>query len=110
MQNAYCYNPDINVNGSALNDWITGSAAVLMKIIFSDIFGIIPDYQGINIDPLASNYVKSFQVKLNVHNKELAIDFHTTGSRSLLLNGKQVDESYISYEALLERNTIQITR
>ena len=110
MQNAYCYNPDINVNGSALNDWITGSAAVLMKIIFSDIFGIIPDYQGINIDPLASNYVKSFQVKLNVHNKELTIDFHTTGSRSLLLNGKQVDESYISYEALSERNTIQITR
>lgn len=109
MQNAYCYNPEINVYGSALNDWITGSAAVLMKIIISDVFGIIPDHHGININPLASNYVKSFKVKLNIHNKELTIDFHTTGSKSLLLNGKQVYGNYITYKELLDINIIHIT-
>lgn len=110
MQNAYCYNPEINVYGSALNDWITGSAAVLMKIIVSDLFGIVPDYTGVTIDPLASNFLKEFQVKLVLHGKNITLKYQTTGKPSIMLNNTLLTNNYIPFKNLKSDNEIVVTK
>lgn len=110
MQNAYCYNPDINVYGSALNDWITGSAAVLMKIIIADLFGIVPNYSGVTIDPLASNFLTEFQVNLVLHSKNITLKYKTTGKPSIFLNHSPLKKNYILFENLKQDNEIVVTR
>ena len=110
MQNAYCYNPEINVDGSALNDWITGSAAVLMKIVFTDLLGLRPDYNGITIDPLLPDVLKEFETSFVLQGKSVCIKYQTTGSASTTLNGAPIAGNYIPYEALQSENEILVTK
>ena len=110
MQNAYCYNPEINVDGSALNDWFTGSAAVLMKIVFLDLFGLRPDYNGIQIDPLLPDVLREFNVSLVLHGKTLRIKYLTTGTESTTLNGVQLTSNYIPFEDLQAENDVVVTK
>ena len=110
MQNAYCYNPEINVDGSALNDWITGSAAVLMKIVFTDLLGLRPDYNGITVDPLMPDVLKEFETSLVLQGKSILIKYQTTGAASTTLNGVRMESNYIPYEALQSENEILVTK
>lgn len=110
MQNAYCYNPEINVDGSALNDWITGSAAVLMKIVITDLFGIQPDYNGITINPLLPNVLKQFEATLTVQGKVIHIKYQTTGSECVIMNGTSLSNQHIPYTELKSENMIVINK
>ena len=109
MQNAYCYNPEINVDGSALNDWFTGSAAVMMKIMITNIFGIQPDHDLLKIAPARESFLKKASVSLTIHGKKLRIQIEKTGNPSLALNGKVLANNRIPYSELQEEDLIEVT-
>ena len=109
MQNAYCYNPDINVDGSALNDWFTGSAAVTMKIIITNVFGIQPSYDALRISPASQSFLKKATVSLPIRGKLVNLKIEKTGSFSLTLNGKTVEGDTVRYEDMAQTNEIYVT-
>ena len=109
MQNAYCYNPDINVDGSALNDWFTGSAAVMMKIMLTNIFGIQPDYDVLKVSPARSSFIKKAKVSFMVHGKKLHLQIEKKGENWLTLNGNVLSGNQIPYDQLQDGDFISVT-
>ena len=109
MQNAYCYNPEINVDGSALNDWFTGSAAVIMKIVITYIFGIQPDHDVLKVVPARISFLKKASVSVVIHGIKLSVKIEKTGTPSLALNGKILSCNQISYGKLQDGDLISVT-
>ena len=109
MQNAYCYNPDINVDGSALNDWFTGSAPLVMKITLTNVFGIQPEYDVLRIAPAAHSFLKKATVRLPVNGKQIELKIEKTGSYSLTVNGKRMEGNIIKYSDMQQTNEIYVT-
>ena len=109
MQNAYCYNPDINVDGSALNDWFTGSAAVMMKIMLTNIFGIQPDYDVLKVSPARASFIKKAKVSFMVHGKKLHLQIEKKGENLLTLNGNVLSGNQIPYDQLQDGDFISVT-
>lgn len=108
MQNAYCYNPEINVDGSALNDWFTGSAAVMMKVVITNIFGIQPDYETLRISPAKESFLKKASISLTIHGKKLYFQIEKTGRFSLTLNGNILSDNRIPYAQLQDGDMIVV--
>lgn len=109
MQNAYCYNPDINVDGSALNDWFTGSAAVVMKTVITNVFGIQPGYDALKLSPAKCSFLKKATVRLPIRGNTVELTLENTGSFSLKLNGRCIEGNEIKYTELEKENKITVT-
>ena len=109
MQNAYCYNPEINVDGSALNDWFTGSAPVMMKIVMTNVFGIQPDHDVLTIAPAKDSFLKKAKVSLQIHGRKLHLEIEKTGNSSLRLNGEALSDNRIPYAQLQDGDLIAVT-
>ena len=109
MQNAYCYNPKINVDGSALNDWFTGSGALVIKIFLTDLFGIQPQDEELVLAPAEHSFLEKFRVELPVHGKMVRIFAEKTGKKSFVVNGKALSENRVSYADLNGENEIKLT-
>ena len=109
MQNAYCYNPRINVDGSALNDWFTGSGALIVKIFVTDLFGIQPQDDELVIAPAERSFLEKFRVELPVHGKTMRIFAEKTGKKSFVVNGKALKTNSVPYSELNETNEICVT-
>ena len=109
MQNAYCYNPRIHVDGSALNDWFTGSAAVLIKILIADLFGIRPGDDALQISPAKESFVADATVTLTLHGKALRLTIRKTGKSTLTLGGKPISGDRIAYADLRDGDEILAT-
>ncbi len=109
MQNAYCYNPRINVDGTALNDWFTGSGALVMKIFITDLFGIQPQDDELILAPAERSFLEKFRVELPVHGKKVRIFAEKTGKKSFVVNGKERGTNRVSYADLKDDNEIRMT-
>ena len=109
MQNAYCYNPRIHVDGSALNDWFTGSAAVLMKTIITYLFGIQPQDDFLTVSPAKNGLLTKFQVTFVVHGRKIHLSVEKTGVFCIFLNGKVCRSDRILYSDLMNHNELEIT-
>ena len=109
MQNAYCYNPEINVDGSALNDWFTGSAAVIIKIVLTNIFGIQPGYDELKIAPAKETFLKKATVSLPIQGKRITLKIEKTGVSSMTVNGCTCCNNSIKYTELEAENEIFVT-
>ena len=109
MQNAYCYNPRIHVDGSALNDWFTGSAAVLMKVVVAHLFGIRPKDDHLTVAPDKNGFLTDFCVTFTVHGKTVSLHAEKTGRSAAALNGRPCDPAGIPYAELLDKNELTLT-
>ena len=109
MQNAYCYNPEINVDGSALNDWFTGSAPVLFKVVLTNVFGIQPEYDALRIAPASESFLQKATVSLPIRGKKVKLTIENTGSYALTLNGVAIDGDRMKYSDMQDVNDILVT-
>ena len=109
MQNSYCYNPRIYVDGAAANDWFTGSGALVMKIFITDLFGIQPQDDELIFAPAEKSFLENFKVEFVVHGKTVRFFAEKTGKKTFAVNGKAQEESRISYADLQEANEIKMT-
>ena len=89
MPNSYCYNPEKNIDGQSMNDWHTGSAAVMIKTLVRFAFGFEPQFGGIWIQPSGYLPFEEFTYKVNVRGCNITIEYknRNNGKRSFSVNG-----------------------
>ena len=109
MQNSYCYNPRIHVDGTALNDWFTGSGTLVIKIFLTDLFGIQPQDEELILAPAERSFLEKFRVEFVVHGKMVRFFAEKTGKKSFTVNGKAKATNRIAYTDLQDVNEIRMT-
>ena len=87
--------------GEAKNSWLTGTAAWNFVAISQYILGIIPDYDGLKIDPSIPKEWNGYSVTRKFRGAEFNIkienpDHVCKGIKSLTVDGKAVDGNVIS--------------
>ncbi len=98
MSNAYMDNEEYSINGVAVNDWQTGSAPVLLKIIINQICGFQPSLDGLYIAPCGEIPFKDFSFKLNNERFNLTIKYiKSANKRKFIVNGKEYPTSFDSH-------------
>ena len=109
MQNSYCYNPRIHVDGAAANDWFTGSGALVMKIFITDLFGIQPQDDRLILSPAKNSFLEKFKVEFVVHGKTVRFFAEKTGKSGFFVNGKERKDACVPYTDLQDANEIRLT-
>lgn len=121
MSNSYSYNEELGLDGESMSDWFTGSANVLIKTLVREVFGISPDLGGVKLTPSAYMPFKSCEIRLGVKNKIINLSYKNAGrgKRSVTVNGKPANitynaakqnyETYLTTDALLDVNYVEVT-
>lgn len=93
MPNSYCCNQDMNIDGESLNDWYTGSGAVLTRCIFEYGMGVMADLCGIKISTPAYMPSDSIKAGFKAKGKNISFAYHNTnsGTRKYYINDIEIE-------------------
>ncbi len=99
--------------GASRLPWLTGAATWAYYSASQYILGIRPEYNGITIDPCIPPEWMGFTVKRRFRNKWLSIEVENKnhlqkGVKHIILNGKTIEGSFISFEKLKDTNKIRV--
>ena len=91
--------------------WLTGTASTVMVGCVEGILGMRPDFGGIKIAPSISSEWKNLEINKDFRGKKLHIvinnpDGAECGYKSIILNGKELDNNYIPADMLTKENEI----
>ncbi len=97
MSNAYMENEEYSIDGVAVNDWQTGSAPVLLKLIINQICGFYPQFDGITIAPCGEMPFDGFSFTLNNERFDLEIEYVKADcKRKFFVNGEEYKSDFDS--------------
>ncbi len=98
MSNQYCDNPEYCLDGQALSDWPTGSAAILLKGLVKYGFGICPNLDEVVVQTPAVMPSDNAKLQLSICGKRISLDYcnRGVGRRTYAINGKEVQGEYDS--------------
>lgn len=112
MPNAYGFNPDKHIDGQSMNDWQTGSANVVLKLLVRFVFGYEPMEDGVWIQPAGACPFRAFTFTIRPRDCDVTIAYRDTGAagkRTFSVNGEarqgerskmmNLDRLWIPYEA-----------
>ncbi len=115
----YCYGQfvegkDSPRHGRAHVHWLTGTASTVMVGSVEGIMGMRPDFYGLRIDPAIPSDWKSYEVSKDFRGKHLSITVNNpngaeSGVKSIVLNGKELEDNYIPADMLLDENEVIVT-
>ncbi len=96
MSNQYCDNPEFCLDGQALSDWPTGSAAIFIKGLVKYGFGICPDLDYVTIQTPSVMPSDSAKLELSVCGKTIFFEYENKGmgSRTYQINGETVQGGF----------------
>ena len=96
MSNSYLYNEERGFDGESMSDWFTGSGCVLLKILIWEVFGVLPDLNGLAIRPAAYFPTNEASISMLVKGCEVTVLYRNQGKdkRSFIVNGKARDSVY----------------
>lgn len=96
MSNAYMENEYFSINGESVNDWMTGSSAVLLKTLIFAICGYQPQINGITIAPACNIPFEDFSFLLESPNYNIKITYKKSNQleRIFIVNGKKFESKY----------------
>lgn len=102
---------DSRFAGRAHVHWLTGTASTVMVGTVEGILGLIPDADGLTIDPSIPSEWREFSMKKRFRNKTLNIFVKNPSSsqhgvKSITVNGERISDNYIPAEILREENEI----
>lgn len=91
-------------HGEAKNSWLTGTAAWTFVNISQFILGIMPDWNGLKVDPCVPSDFGSYTIKRFYRGAEYEIHIDNPnqvekGVASMTVDGKDVDGNVIPFEA-----------
>lgn len=92
IPNSYCLNEDILLDGQSMNDWQTGSANVLLKMMIRYVFGVNALQEGLWIQPSLASPFRRFMVALPIRAHRFVIHYESTPKvkqRTFHVNNKQ---------------------
>ena len=93
--------------------WLTGTASTVMVGCVEGILGLRPDPEGIRIAPSIPKGWEHLEIEKDFRGKHLHIrienpDGRESGFQKLILNGRELDSSYVPAGILEEENEIRI--
>ncbi|RIA75898.1 cellobiose phosphorylase [Anaeroplasma bactoclasticum] len=101
----YCYSQtiagrDAKNYGEAKNSWLTGTASWTMVAASQAILGIVPDYDGLKIDPHLPKEIKHAEVQRVFRGitYNITINNNATGKYQMVVNGKPVDGKVVPFD------------
>jgi len=90
MPNSYIDNPEIDVDGQSMSDWFTGSSNTLLKLLVSDLFGLVPNLDRTFRLAPASVFPSSFAtLGITIQGVRANFSYHDKkeGSRTIVIDG-----------------------
>lgn len=89
MPNSYGLNEEKFIDGQNMNDWQTGSANVLLKLLVRHVFGFEPALKGAWIQPASPSPFKSFEFNIRVRQCDVRVVLRDRGreQRLFAVNG-----------------------
>lgn len=119
MSNSYAFNPELGMDGESMNDWFTGSANGLIKLMVRYVFGIKCDLDGVTVSPANYFPYKEAQISLRIKGKTFKLHYKKQGltERRIVVNGQETqtfvgDEGapaiYLASERLMPVNIIEV--
>ncbi len=99
--------------GTSRLPWLTGAATWSYYSATQYILGIQPEYTGIRIDPCIPSDWKELKISRRFRNKILKIKINNSagvqkGISKISINGKTIEDNFISVEDLKEHNEIYV--
>nr|WP_300823478.1 N,N'-diacetylchitobiose phosphorylase [uncultured Schaedlerella sp.] len=93
--------------------WLTGTASTVMVGCVEGILGLRPDPEGIRIAPSIPKGWEHLEIEKDFRGKHLHIrienpDGRESGFQKLILNGRELDSSYVPAGILEEENEIRL--
>jgi len=100
--------------GKSRVPWLTGTASWSLFVAVQHILGIVPELDGLRIDPCVPRHWPGFEVKRVFRGKRLNIrvtnpDSVSSGVRQLLVDGKALPGNVVPVSALRDDLTIEVT-
>jgi len=99
--------------GEGMRGWLTGCVAWFFRVCTDYILGIIPEYDGLRIEPCIDSKWREFKVKRTFRGKELSITMKNPkkvhcGVAKVILNGKTVESNFLTFEDLKNVNEVEV--
>ncbi len=100
--------------GASRLPWLTGTAAWAYYASMVYILGLQPQHDGMRIAPCIPPQWKEFSMTRNFRDKILDIKVlnpngNQKGVRQVLLNDEPLEDNFIPFEKLLDKNHVQVT-
>ena len=97
--------------GRAHVHWLTGTASTVMVGCVEGILGMRPDFDGLRIAPSVPSDWKEFEINKDFRGKKLHIVVNNpngaeSGFTSMVVNGKEKNDNYVSMSELADENEI----
>lgn len=105
---------DSPFHGRAHVHWLTGTASTVQVAAVEGILGVLPDYDGITIDPCIPSAWKEFTMERIFRGKLLSIKVQNPkgvekGVVKMVLNGEEIKGKTIPVSKMIEKNEILVT-
>ena len=96
MSNSYIYNEERGFDGESMSDWFTGSGCVLIKALVWEVFGILPDLNGLKVRPANYFPMENASISLRLKNCNLTLEYKKEGKsqRKFIVNGQERKSCY----------------
>jgi cellobiose phosphorylase len=86
--------------------WLTGTASTVMVSAVEGILGLRPNIDGLTLQPAFPPEWGGFTMTKKFRGKTLNIEVKCTGSKKLVLNGKQLDGNFIPANEMKDVNEV----
>jgi cellobiose phosphorylase len=101
---------DAQYYGKAKNSWLTGTAAWSFVALSQGLFGIIPEYEGLKIDPCLPQDLKEFKAIRHFRNVTYNIEAKNSleGKKGLFVDGVLIEGNTIFYNDDKENVNVEL--
>lgn len=101
---------DAQYYGKAKNSWLTGTAAWSFVALSQGLFGIIPEFEGLKIDPCLPEHIKNFSAIRRYRNKTYYIEVKkkTNNKLGLFVDGKPLKGNIVPYTDVKETVKVEL--
>ena len=110
MSNSYVYNEEFGMDGESMNDWYTGSAAVLVKVLTRCAFGVNVTQRKLKIAPAAYFPCVRAELRLKVRDCTVTVRYENkkNGKRRLRVNGETLRAAEYETELSALKNALTV--
>ena len=110
MSNSYVYNEEFGMDGESMNDWYTGSAAVLVKVLTRCAFGVNVTQRKLKIAPAAYFPCVRAELRLKVRDCTVTVRYENkkNGKRRLRVNGETLCAAEYETELSALKNALTV--
>lgn len=99
--------------GEGMRGWLTGAAAWFFRVCTDYILGIIPEYDGLRIDPCIDPNWGEYKILRTFRGKKLSITVKNPqkvhwGVAEIILNGQTIESNFLPCKRLKKNNKVEI--